>query len=71
MGNDFTAKIQPWKSMKTMEEDPNPDFSKMKAFQSSEPTCGSGSSVSRPMDRRAGYGSSKKEDEVDDKAAQK
>lgn len=66
-----TPKIQPWKAMKTMEEDLDPDFGKLKNFQSTEPTCGSGSSVSKPMDRRTGYGSWKKEAVVDTKTLQK
>ena len=63
--------IQPWKAMKTMEENPNPNFDEMKNFRATEPTCGSGSSVSKPMDRRTGYGSLEDGAAVDDTASQK
>lgn len=58
--------------MKTMEENPNPDLTKLKKIQAAEPSMGSsrGSSVSKPMDRRTEYGSSAKEAASDDRALQ-
>lgn len=51
-----SPKIQPWKTMKSMEEDTNPDFSKLKNLPSTEPTSSSqGASVSKPMDRKTEY----------------
>jgi len=44
-----------------MDENLNPDFSKLTSFQAAEPTSGSGSSVSKPMGSRAGYGGAEKE----------
>ncbi|KAF2120076.1 hypothetical protein BDV96DRAFT_566636, partial [Lophiotrema nucula] len=52
-----SSKIQPWKAMKTMEEAVNPDFDNLQLFKSQTTICGSsGASVSKPMDRRVGYG---------------
>lgn len=42
-----------------MEENLHPDFDKMKNTNACEPTIGSGSSVSKPMDRKVNYGNSK------------
>ncbi|OAA70227.1 hypothetical protein ISF_02201 [Cordyceps fumosorosea ARSEF 2679] len=53
----ITNKIKPWKSMRTLEEDPNPDISGLNALERSQPCGGSGSSVSKPMDRRTGQSS--------------
>ncbi len=52
--------------MKTMDEELEPDFTKLVKFKTSEPTCGSiGFSVSKPMDRRTGYGNPDKESATD------
>jgi len=69
MSDNPTKKIQPWKTMKTMEEDLNPDFDKLQGFQLLKPDPetnpkpphpGSGASVSRPMDRKTGFGEPEK-----------
>ncbi len=54
MPGKLAPKIQPWKALKTLDENRDPDFSKLQKFVSTEPTMGSsGASVSRPMDRKA------------------
>ena len=47
-------KTQPWKAMKSTEEEPNPDFLKMK-FDKKAMTGSFGASVTRPMDRDTKY----------------
>ena len=54
--NIVLPKTQPWKSMKSLEEDTNPDLRKLNNYASAEPTGGStGASVSKPMDRKTEY----------------
>lgn len=54
MSDKPAQKIQPWKALKSMDENTEPDFSKLQKFCTTEPTMGSvGASVSRPMDREA------------------
>ena len=56
--------------MRSMEEDPNPDFNKLKNFLSTEPTCTSGASVSKPMDRNTEYGRVKEQNDAEAKPPQ-
>ncbi|RHZ68075.1 hypothetical protein CDV55_107845 [Aspergillus turcosus] len=46
-------KIQPWKAMKSMEENTNPNFSKFVA--TNEVAACDGSSVSKPMNRKTAH----------------
>ncbi|EFX00661.1 hypothetical protein CMQ_7663 [Grosmannia clavigera kw1407] len=49
-------KIQPWKALKTLSEDSNPDLNKLQKFRSGDDTSGnSGSSVSRPIYRKTAH----------------
>lgn len=41
--------------MQNLEEDPDPDFSKLTPDDLSQPGVDTGSSVSKPMDRRTGH----------------
>ena len=52
---DPSPKIQPWKAMKSLEENTNPDFSKMKELSTKPTSSTMGASVSKPMDRRTEY----------------
>ncbi|KAI1278575.1 hypothetical protein F5Y07DRAFT_360389 [Xylaria sp. FL0933] len=46
------AKIQPWKAMKTLEEDVNPDLAAgLRLFQTGTGGGSLGAAVSKPMDR--------------------
>ncbi len=72
MPNNTTLKIQPWKAMKTMEVEQEPDFTKLQQFLGTEPTCGTnGASVHDPMRQRTGYGNLKKDETEDGKPQQK
>lgn len=53
MANDSAPKIQPWKALKSLEEDLNPDPVKLRDFQDPQLSSGcGGASVSKPMDRK-------------------
>lgn len=53
MSHKSTPKIQPWKNMKSMDENTDPDFGKLSNFMHTEPTCGSsGASVRKPIQQK-------------------
>ncbi|CAK7229740.1 hypothetical protein SCUCBS95973_007330 [Sporothrix curviconia] len=51
-----TPKVQPWKAMKTLEQETNPVMANLHNFTTVEPTMGNaGSTVSRPIDRQTAH----------------
>lgn len=56
MADQQKPKIQPWKAMKTFEEEPNPEFGKLQKFITVQPLMGNGgSTVSRPIYRKTAH----------------
>ncbi|KAK1961467.1 hypothetical protein LY78DRAFT_662081 [Colletotrichum sublineola] len=62
-----SLKIQPWKALRTMEEDPNPAINR--AGPEDPPSPSSGASVHDPMRLRTGYGNTKNASPQDNNTA--